>query len=86
MALAMRHFVIVFDRSTARILDREEFPEEARVEAWASHDRLVRQYVGAAGVEVVLFGSESEATLRRTHGRYFDGPIFSEGTASPAHR
>ena len=67
----MKHFVLVFDRRKAVILEQREFASDQAEAAWAASDQLTRQHVGEPDVEVVLFGSRSEEDLRKTHGRYF---------------
>lgn len=67
----MVHFLIVYDRKRAEIVERAEFAEAEQVRAWDERDRLVRKYLREPNVEVVLFGSKSEEDLRATHGRYF---------------
>ena len=71
MSIAIRHFVLVFDRPRGVIVERAYFEPEERDAAWAAYDRLGRKYLGVPNVEVVLLGSDSEETLRATHGRYF---------------
>lgn len=68
----MTYFVLVYDRVRAAILEREDYGSEQHDVAWTARDRLVRKYVAASNVEVVLLGAGSEADLRATHGRYFE--------------
>jgi len=71
----VRYVVLVFDRSRAKILAREDFMADQREQAWSAHDRLVRQHLGTSDVEVVMLGAASEADLHATHGRYFAPPL-----------
>lgn len=71
MTSVTRYFVLVFDRPAARIVERAYFEPAERDAAWEAYDRLGRKYLGVPNVEVVLFGADSEETLRATHGRYF---------------
>jgi DICT domain-containing protein len=69
--MPVRHFVLVFDRPRGVIVEREDYEPGQRDAAWDARDRLERKYRGVPNVEVVLFGADSEETLRATHGRYF---------------
>ena len=71
----MIHFVLVFDRKRATVLERVEFPAGARDLAWSARDALDRKYAATPDVEVVLLGAASEADLRATHGRYFQNAM-----------
>lgn len=71
----MIHFVLVFDRARGVVLERHEFPADARELAWDKRDTLVRQYAASPDVEVVLLGAASEDVLRATHGRYFHNAL-----------
>lgn len=65
----MKHFVLIFDRRSGRVLREEEFTDAraAMYERFAA-ERLHR---GNPDVEVVVLGAESAEALRNTHARYF---------------
>lgn len=68
----MPHFLMVYDRGAGQILELTEFEEDQRDEAMAERDAREEAELENADIEVVLFGAESEAALRKTHARYFD--------------
>jgi hypothetical protein len=65
----MNHYLVVFDRSTGKVLQREQFSD--RNEALAARFAVERERRGEADVEVVVLGAQSWEALKRTHGRYF---------------
>lgn len=65
----MRHFVVVYDRSRAITLEVSEHDD--RSVAYNALTERESEYRYQQNIEVVLLISDSEATLRRTHGRYF---------------
>ncbi len=67
----MKHFVIVFDRSSGDILDTIEFSESEREAALKKRFALEREYSDRPEVEVVSLGAASIDALKRTHTRYF---------------
>jgi hypothetical protein len=67
----MMLFVLAYRRSSGVIIDRTEFPADQRGPALSCRDDLIRRYLSDPDVEVVMLGSDSEAMLRKTHGRYF---------------
>jgi len=67
----MKHFVVVYERPTVKLLLFREFAAGD----WASANRLRNdlelQYRLRPEVEIVLLGSDSIETLKATHSRYF---------------
>jgi len=66
----MRYYLIVFDRSTSRLVEEvREFAD--RNEALGA--RFAREQIERhnASIEVVVLGAESRQALERTHSRYF---------------
>ena len=65
-------FLIAYSRSGG-LLKMESFPTTEMTRAQANRAALVRTYLQQlSDVEIALFESEDEATLRRTHARYFE--------------
>lgn len=65
----MNHYLVVFDRSTGKLLQRKQFSDvndalEARFEA-------EREHRGNPNIEVVVLSARSVDALMHTHGRYF---------------
>jgi hypothetical protein len=65
------HFLIVFDRATQRVLEAERYTDGA--EAADRYAKMEKDYGHRSDVEIVLVGSDSIETVRRTHGNYFVG-------------
>lgn len=65
----MSYYVIVYDRQRGELVQAlESFPDESRRDALRRRFELEKVYPDH---EVVVLGGESEAAIRRTHGRYF---------------
>jgi hypothetical protein len=63
------YFLLAFDRRRQRLVSKQSFSDEAT--ASAAYAALEARNRNKDGVEVVLVGADSEATLHRTHGHYF---------------
>ena len=68
--MSLRHYLIVFDHSKGRLLSSDEFEDAA--EAVAAYAATERQHEGREGMEIVLIGSDSLDTVKKTHANYFD--------------
>lgn len=68
----MTYFVLAYRRKRGEVIERHDYGVADRDQAWLLRDQLALRYAPDPDVEVVLLGAESEAELRRTHGRYFD--------------
>ena len=68
----MPNFLIVYNRRTgvARV---REYPAGHDREAIRARFVEERKHQGNPAIEVVVLSSDSEASLRRTHSRYFKG-------------
>lgn len=72
---ALNHFLLVFDHNAGRLTDVREFGTDTKG-AMAEYSRLEREHLsGSDGIEIVLIGSDSLATVRLTHANYFDGTV-----------
>ena len=68
----LSQFLIVFDHGRGALhQDVTVFADPA--EALSAYDAAERQFAEQAHIEVVLIGSDSLDTVRRTHANYFDG-------------
>lgn len=66
----IQHFLLVFDHRVERLVHTEAFEDDA--DAVAAYARTEATYAHRKDVEVVLIGSDSIETVRRTHGNYFE--------------
>lgn len=72
MSDRIQHFLLVFDHSVGRLLHTSEFGEDADA-ALAAYASTEADFSGRKDIEVVLIGSDSFETVKRTHANYFDG-------------
>jgi len=66
----IRHFLLVFDHNAGKLIETIDFGGESEraVEAYTAKER---EFERQPRIEVVLIGSDSLDTIRRTHGNYF---------------
>lgn len=65
----MKHFLLVYHRPTGTLREQTEFDDgDAALEARFERER---RWAGDRDVEVVVLTSDSLATVKKTHGRYF---------------
>lgn len=65
------YFLVIFNRITGELISNETF-----VSSEIAADELFKAeqfYDGSETIEVVLLGSDSIETLKKTHGHYFSG-------------
>jgi hypothetical protein len=76
----VKYFLIVYDQREATLRSIEEFDESERGRASEARLLLEGTHRDEPGLEIVVLGSGSLATLKRTHGRYFKsvGELASE--------
>jgi hypothetical protein len=67
------HYLLVFDHTQGKLVHLEEFRDAE--DAVAAYSAKEREYANAAGLEIVLVGSDSIETVKLTHANYFDGPV-----------
>lgn len=70
----IQHFLLVFDHGAGHLIRTEEFGEDADG-AMSAYATTEAEYGDRKDIEVVLIGSDSFATVRRTHANYFDGSV-----------
>lgn len=64
----MRHFLLVYDRSTRLLLSETEFL--SHLDALEARFQAERERQ-SADIEIVVVSAKSRASLMKTHGRYF---------------
>ncbi len=69
--MALIHFLLVYDLAKQKLVHTQEF-RDAR-EAAAEYGRWEQEHSGDKDLEIVLVGADSLATIKTTHGHYFDG-------------
>jgi len=68
--MAMRYFLLVFDRAAGRLVDEvKEFDSSA--DALGARFEREQAERGNASIEVVVLGAENRRALEATHARYF---------------
>ena len=67
----MKHFVVVYERPTTRLLLFREFAARDWAGANQVRNDLELQYRLRPDVEIVLLGADSIEVLQSTHSRYF---------------
>lgn len=74
MSERIQHFLLVFDHGAGHLIHTETYGEDAdaALDAYASTEA---EYGDRKDIEVVLIGSDSFETVKRTHANYFDGTV-----------
>ncbi len=68
----MNSFLLVYDQKLGELIRPiAAFNESEGDAALRRRFELEREYRGQKDVEIVVLGAESEAAIRKTHGRYF---------------
>ncbi len=69
----MRHYLIVYDRSTGTLLRCSEYRSVIHGGKLALNDRFAceRRYRDQPHIEVVVLAADSLDAVKVTHGRYF---------------
>ena len=71
----LKHYLLVFDHRLGKLTRCEEFADATKaVEAYSATER---EHEGENYLEIVLIGSDSLETVRRTHSNYFDSTVQS---------
>jgi hypothetical protein len=71
MSDRIQHFLLVFDHGVGRLIHTREFGEDAEA-ALVAYASTEVEYGDRKNIEVVLLGSDSFETVKRTHANYFD--------------
>ena len=74
----IQHFLLVFDHAAGALSEETRFGEEREraVQAYAECESKFRDQ---PEIEIVLIGSDSLKTVRRTHANYYDGTVSAGG-------
>lgn len=70
MSDVIQHFLLVFDRLTATLVEERPFGGDTEA-AMAAYSDAEREYQGDTRIEIVLIGSDSIETVRITHANYY---------------
>ena len=68
--MALIHFLIAYDRALGVVVSRLQFDDAH--EASEAYKRVEFEHSGDSNMEIVLIGSDSIETVKRTHRNYFD--------------
>ncbi len=74
MSDTIQHFLLVFDHGVGQLIRTEEYGGDAD-SALAAYASTEAEFGARRDIEVVLIGSDSLATVRRTHANYFEGTV-----------
>ena len=77
MSEPMVHYLLVFDHDAGELTFEKLFDDSDA--AVAAYTEMEKKYEHRQRVEVVLIGSDSLDTIRRTHANYFDGSVSLTG-------
>jgi len=75
--MSLRHFLIIYDHKNGKLRAPPKMYEDATA-ALAAYSEQEREHQGNKDLEIVLIGSDSLATVKRTHANYFEAPATSE--------
>lgn len=67
----MNHYLMVYEREQGRVLHLEPCPDA--VSAMRARFAAERLHRANRDIEIVILGAQTEAALRETHARYFEG-------------
>lgn len=70
MSDPVKHFLIVFDHQIDALLEARELGTKT-AEALAAYAECEDHYRGQDAIEIVLVGSDSLESVRKTHTNYF---------------
>lgn len=74
MSDRIQHFLLVFDHAVGHLIRTQEFGEDADA-ALVAYSSTEANFNARKDIEVVLIGSDSLETVKRTHANYFDGAV-----------
>lgn len=70
----IQHFLLVFDHGAGHLVLTEAYGDDADA-ALVAYASTEAEYGNRRDIEVVLIGSDSFETVKRTHANYFDGSV-----------
>jgi hypothetical protein len=68
----MRHFLLIYDHGSQRLLETREFGVREAEQATLAYEEAEVIYRGRPEIEIVLIGADRLETIMQTHGHYFD--------------
>lgn len=68
----IKHFLFIYDRKQDRSISVDEFGEDVD-EAVIAYRAAEILYANEPWIDIVLIGSNSLQTIRKTHSTYFEG-------------
>lgn len=69
---AIQHFLLVFDHRIDELVRYESFGSDAHA-ATKRYGEMEQQYNDCHAIDIVLVGSDSIETVKKTHANYFSG-------------
>lgn len=77
MGTELIHYLLVFDHDKGELIHEQCFEDGPTrgADAVAAYSAMETRYEKHKRIEVVLIGSDSIETIRRTHANYFDGTV-----------
>lgn len=77
--MSLKHFLLVFDHDAGELVRCDEFSDARKaVDAYSAIERENEAEANGGRLEIVLIGSDSIETVRRTHSNYFGGTARSK--------
>ncbi|MDO5080197.1 hypothetical protein [Buchananella hordeovulneris] len=71
MSVSLKHFLLVYDRETDRLLEQREYQDAT--EAAEAYRAKEREFDGQPHMDIVLIGARDIETVWRLHSAYRDG-------------
>ena len=71
---SIRHYLLVFDHDRSELIEQFDLGTDSAA-AVAAYEAKEREFASRRSIEVVLIGSDSLDTIRRTHANYFGGAV-----------
>jgi hypothetical protein len=79
--MALQYFLLIYSRSHRMLETVQSFSD--RDDAGRAYTAAERGARGNDDLEVVLIGSDSLDTIKKTHGQYFDAPADTSRFLQP---
>lgn len=68
--MALHQYLLIYNVATQRLIEALDFGSDM-TKAVAAYAEYENRYRGNRDIEVVLIGSDSIETIKKTHGHYF---------------
>ena len=73
----MKQFILIYNRNAQELEEVLQFNDDV-VAATRTYGELERENLWSEEKDIVLLGSDSLDTLRKTHGNYFTGNAYRQ--------